>query len=233
MSELQILSHSPRVLFYITADIFISHQGESIRVPHEYVMSVKPTHPDRLYGEHCCPYIPGMRRCCRLSSTAVQLLQKVLHDVLPSLLMVLSQIEDFTDAHRIGPFVAYHVADFCGEILLGMFSGRYVPADVVESQPVEVAVAGKLFTGDILDPLWSSYHLKGRLCSTTRRALHGCHKRDGPEHYAKELTQRTALSSIFHKRITHYNHATPERLIGVYVYSYWFAWACLLDAVCL
>ena len=153
MSELQILSHSPRVLFYATADIFISHQGESISVPDKYVMSVKPTHPDRLYGEHCCPYIPGMRRCCRLSSTAVQLLQKVLHDVLPSLLMLLSQIEDFADAHRIGAFVAYHVADFCGQILLGMFSGRYVPADVVECQPVEVAVADKLFTVDILDPL--------------------------------------------------------------------------------
>ena len=113
-----------------------------------------------------------------------------------------------------------------------MFSRRYVPADVVESQPVEVAVAGKLFTGDILDPLCRSYHIKSRLCSTTRRALHGCHKRDGLEHYAKELTQRTALSSIFHKCIKHYNHATPERLIGVYVYSYWFAWACLLDGFC-
>jgi len=103
------------------------------------------------------------------------------------------------------------------------------PANVVECQPVEVAVADKPFTGDILDPLCKSYHIKSRLCSTTRRALHGCHKRDGLEHYAKELTQRTALSSIFHKCIKHYNHATPERLIGVYVYSYWFALACLLD----
>ena len=213
MSELQILSHSPRVLFYVTANIFIRHQGESIRVPDEYVMSVKPTHPD-------CPYSTAIRRCCRLCSTAVQLQQKVLHDVLPCLRMLLSQVEDFADARRIGAFVAYHVADFCGQILLGMmlFFGLYVPADVVECQPVEVAVADQPSTVDIAEPFCRSYHIKSRLCSTTKGALHGCRKRDGLEHYAKNCTgwSRT-LSSIVHKCIKHYDHATPERLIGVYV----------------
>ena len=113
------------MFFYATADVLITYQTEPMRVPDKYVMSVSQTPPGRLCST-------AVHRCCRLSSTAVQLRQKVFHDLLPFLVMVVFQIEDLADAHRIGAFVAYHVADFCGQILLGMFSGRYVPADVVE-----------------------------------------------------------------------------------------------------
>ena len=56
------------------------------------------------------------------------------HDVLPFLTVVLSQIEDPTDAHRIDTFVTNDIADFSGQIIDSMvlLLRAYVPADIVE-----------------------------------------------------------------------------------------------------
>ena len=61
--EAQILSHSPGMFFYATADVLITYQTESMRVPDKYVMSVSQTPPGRLCST-------AVHRCCRLSSTA-------------------------------------------------------------------------------------------------------------------------------------------------------------------
>ena len=48
--ELQILSHAQRVLLYATAYIIVSRQDESIRIPDEYVMSIRLAFPRRPFS---------------------------------------------------------------------------------------------------------------------------------------------------------------------------------------
>ena len=150
-------------------------------------MSTRLPHPGRLFST-------TVRRSCRLSSTTVQSRQQMFQDFLPFLTVVISQIEDLTDAHRVETFVKNDVADLSGQILHGMtrFFRAYDPADVVECQPVEPAVAVRWRSRVLLDPRWRQrfashivcvLQIIGRLCSTTTGALHGCLRERYTEHY--------------------------------------------------
>ena len=101
--KLQVLCHSPRRLFDSAAYVFVFLQAKLFCVPQEYVMAISLTCPHRLW------------------STAVQFGQNMTHDDLPLFSKIgFSEIEDFTDANRIGAFGNDHLADLIGKVLLVM-----------------------------------------------------------------------------------------------------------------
>ena len=133
----------------------------------------------------------------RLLKTVVQFQKNMTHDDLPfSIKMGLSEIEDFTDANRMGAFGNDHLADLIGKVFLVMMRPFRVclPADVVEQEPAEFTVTNGLCVTavDILSRLWGTAcvtlekiwcnlhpHIStmGRLWSTSRCAWHRCLKK--------------------------------------------------------
>ena len=101
--ELEVLSHSPRGIFNFAAYIFVHLQMKLFCVPEEHVMAISLPTPHRLL------------------STAVQFRQNMTHDDLPFFSKIsVSEIEDFTDANRIGAFGNDHLADLIGKVFLVM-----------------------------------------------------------------------------------------------------------------
>ena len=141
---------------------------------------------------HTCPR--------RLLSTVIQFRQNLTHDDLPSFgnrKMGVSEIEDLTDANRIGAFGNDHLADLIGKVFLVMMRPIrvFLPADVIEQEPAEFTVTNGLCVTavDILSRLWGTAcvtlerkiwcnlhpHIStmGRLWSTSRCAWHRCLKK--------------------------------------------------------
>ena len=126
MLEPEVLSHSPRLLCNSAAYILVQLQIKLLGVPEEHIVAITLTSPHRLL------------------STVVQLPQNMIDDGLPKCSkMGVSEIEDFTDANRIGAFGNGHLADLIGKVFLVMMRlfRRYLPADVVEQEHKEFTVA--------------------------------------------------------------------------------------------
>ena len=83
-------------------DQLISLQDEPMRVPDDYVMSIRLTFPSRRFST-------TVRRVCTLFRTAVQFPDNLIHDSLQLLPPVVFRIEKHTDAYRIDAFVMNHV----------------------------------------------------------------------------------------------------------------------------
>ena len=173
------MSHSPSCFLDFAAYIFVHDQQKLFCVPEEHVMAISLTYPHRLL------------------STVVQFQKNMTHDDLPfSSKMGVSEIEDLTDANRMGAFGNDHLADLIGKVFLGMMRPSRVclPADVVEQEHEEFTVTNELCVTAVhilsrlwgtasvtLGKIWCNLHppisTMGRLWSTSRCAWHRCLKK--------------------------------------------------------